>query len=1370
MDKNDRDDQLENLSALAGEEARRASPTVRGYLYQFWRTVEAWLEIGPDDLLFVEGAEDFDVVTKDGATTVQVKDNKASGPLTLTTAAAQSAIGNYWSLRRKNPGRKIHFKYVTTAIGGSETSGFDSKKGIDIWNLCRQAPIENCRADIEKIQTFLLGKSLGRELLQFLTTASPEQIKKDLVEPLEWICDQPALQAIEEIIAGRLLALGKTQGLTVSDAAELADQLCMEVARGASERAPKRLDFAGLRRRIDEAVNVEVPRETMRRLEQENALVKSLFASAVDPEQALPVITSAPDAFAPAVRASSLWPRHALIDRVRGCLATGVVCLSGGAGIGKTSLVLQALDGRGNVLWASLRDRTTAEILHACRSLRVRVATAVNVCIVLDDLNADDDPRNIEHEIGLLAAAVREQGGILIITSYSKAAPRLTTVLGLTDGNNLSVPVFDENEVRDYLRDSGCPQNLLVALSRVVWVHTSGHPQLVAARISALKSASFPKPTADDYLDQPKDIQDAQAEARAVVRAMPDDARKLLYRLSIPLPPLRRSHILAIAASDPPIALAGEIFDEIVGPWFQQVAPEHYRISPLLSKCGQQVLASEEAKRLNASIAAALLAERTLTPYEFSSVLMHGLMGEAESVLAIAAKVFMTSPRSVKRMLADDLKWVPAIGLDPGTRLPISNHTVRQFFRLLQWEIAGIIAPRRLDAIAQAMDQEFTAETAELAVILPRILYLSKLVIQTDFGMPVTHVVSHVLEIKRLTDIAQQQDAPVKVEEDIPPLYNKAPRLMLAEMFTVSIMPRVRTVADLAALIDALDTLNEEQRNWLLAGLSIEDGELRILFNSIWLSITKGDGQGYEAYELVLARAIAAGRRWGSHAWMRAAARTRSAVLDETLDRRNDAENAVNEIADEIGMSLNLEDQLAVIAFNRKDDSEALSIWERVLPQWNSDEQFHDMQPVFGLRCAGISASRLGRWREAACFYEQAMSRGSKFDKPGWNIGLRADRAYALWKDHDYPAAVRLFFDVAADLQTLPNMQESFAEYAVQKLVGHTLSALVTPQTVADYMPGMCSELSPHKDIGALPPMPPLFTLYFVQELANRTGNKAIASLCADKIRNAPFAFLRAAAALNDCNRAIESDDLEDAANFAVAFAIEMEKSWRRKELPIYSPDPESLVVELTERAMTACARPALWAAVLRAKALGRDAADLLAQWRSKADRQHAVLAYELNLVAQYASASAADLGRILKDQARPAEARIWAAIFLMGHEDASLLDTVYAHTILVNNAKDYKILLDVGGPSVDELIRKDWQRFRKATFLLRNPKLHVDTIQSACEAAATGWPSAARIVLAWNPATELRVPNEMLEALRRIVASEFGPKDQGNEQRWGQT
>ncbi len=237
----------------------------------------------------------------------------------------------------------------------------------------------------------------------------------------------------------------------------------------------------------------------------------------------------------------------------------------------------------------------------------------------------------------------------------------------------------------------------------------------------------------------------------------------------------------------------------------------------------------------------------------------------------------------------------------------------------------------------------------------------------------------------------------------------------------------------------------------------------------------------------LLARVVATARRWGSHAWMRAATRARSALLDEMLNRRTDAETVVGEIAAEVGMSLNLEDQLAIIAFNHQEYANALAVWGRILPQWRPDQQHFDMQPVIGLRTAAICASKLGHWNDAASFYEQVRLRGGKFKKPGWNIGSRADRAYALWKGHEYASALRVFEDVVTELQALPNKPESFAEFALQKLVGHTLASLASPNSVADYVAGMCSDLSPHKDIGTLTPIAPGIRLV----LPTRSGDQS---------------------------------------------------------------------------------------------------------------------------------------------------------------------------------------------------------------------------------------------------------------------------------------
>lgn len=1347
---NEKETQGGSSEPLTGDEARRADSTVRGYLYQFWLTTEAWIEIGPDDLLFVEGAEDYDAIAQGGATAVQIKDNKASGPLTLTTSGALSAIRNYWALRKDNPGRKVRFKFVTTAVPGAETPGFEGDKGVELWNVCRGSPIKKCKEDVERIRKFLQQKtSVGQALQKFLKTASVEDIQQHLIEPLEWVFDQPDIKAIEEIVTARLLDLGKPQGLTVADATDLADQLCLTVARAASKDKPERLDFADLRKRLDQKVNIEVPRETLRRLESADALLEQLLANSADPTQTLPTIAAALDAFTQPVLPLNVWPRQDLIESVRSATASGTAYLFGGAGLGKTTLILQALGDRTDVLWLNLRDRTPEDLAHAWRLLRQRIAGVKGACVVLDDLNPADDPRILEREVGLVTAAVRKQSGALLVTSYTEAGPRLKAVLGLTPENSLGVPTLSEDEVQHSLRDAGCPPALLKGLGRVVWIHTSGHPQLVAARVSTLKANDFPQPTVDDLLDQPKDIEDARTEARAVVRTMSDNARNLLYRLSFSLPPLRRAHILSIAASDPPIALAGEVFDTVVGPWFQQVVPGHYRISPLLAKAGEQIFSKDEVKRTHSAIAEAILAEETLTPIEFSGVVLHALMGEANALLAIASRAFLTAPRRIRKQLAEELRWVCAIGLGSDTRLPISNQPTRQMFRLAQWGIAELANPSQLERLNVQMDEEFAVEAAELPQILPRILYLSKLLIQKELRLPVAKIVAYALEFKRLSDLAVTMEPSLAIGEGIPPLYKGLQRPRLSELFTVAIMPRVRTAADLSALIESLNGLAKEDRDWLLGGLSVEDGELRVFFNAIWLSISRDDKRAFETYEQTLVGAIEAGRRWDRHAWMRAATRTRSAILDEMLGRRSDAEAVVKVIGNEIGLSPNLEEQLASIAFNHKEYAEALNIWERVLPQWQSDIQFHDMQPVFALRYAAIAASHLGDWGRAAILYGQAAVKAKKFDKLGWKIGLQADRAYALWMNRDLAASLPLFSEVVAALQNLPNKPESFAEYAVQKLVGHTMSSLVFPDGEnAKYLPGVCSELSPSKDLSTMPPVPPVFTWFLLHHLAAIAGDKVLASACADKIRNVPFAFLRATAALDRVERTLESDGLSTIPSLAATFAVEMVRSNRRDDLPIFAPDPESLPADLTPSALNVFVRPALWTGVLRVRSMGGDVAALICAWGVNNSSAPSLIIDEIALLERFSTESVASWARTLKDQNEPYERRLWASIFLVGNDETTPNDALYAQATLLNHANDAKVLREVGGVSFDELVRRDWKRFLGTAFLLRNPRLHADEIRSACESVDRGWSAAARIIKAAHPTTTLGLPRDFLDKL----------------------
>jgi hypothetical protein len=71
------------VEGLVGDKRRQATDSIRGYVYQAYQSVLAWMRLGSDEVLFLEGAEDFDVHSADGVTATQVKDTAGSGALTL---------------------------------------------------------------------------------------------------------------------------------------------------------------------------------------------------------------------------------------------------------------------------------------------------------------------------------------------------------------------------------------------------------------------------------------------------------------------------------------------------------------------------------------------------------------------------------------------------------------------------------------------------------------------------------------------------------------------------------------------------------------------------------------------------------------------------------------------------------------------------------------------------------------------------------------------------------------------------------------------------------------------------------------------------------------------------------------------------------------------------------------------------------------------------------------------------------------------------------------------------------------------------------------------------------------------------------------
>jgi len=55
---------------LNHDEAREATSSIRGYVYQAYQSILAWMRLGEDELLFLEASEDFDVYEQEVVTVI----------------------------------------------------------------------------------------------------------------------------------------------------------------------------------------------------------------------------------------------------------------------------------------------------------------------------------------------------------------------------------------------------------------------------------------------------------------------------------------------------------------------------------------------------------------------------------------------------------------------------------------------------------------------------------------------------------------------------------------------------------------------------------------------------------------------------------------------------------------------------------------------------------------------------------------------------------------------------------------------------------------------------------------------------------------------------------------------------------------------------------------------------------------------------------------------------------------------------------------------------------------------------------------------------------------------------------------------------
>lgn len=113
---------------LPGDPARQAIPSLRGYAYQIWRTIDQWLRLKPGETLYIECAEDMDIAAANGTTAVQVKNTEIR--ISLASQDARDAIIHFWELQQRSSGN-VRFQFLTrAAIATEQGTLLDRRPGM----------------------------------------------------------------------------------------------------------------------------------------------------------------------------------------------------------------------------------------------------------------------------------------------------------------------------------------------------------------------------------------------------------------------------------------------------------------------------------------------------------------------------------------------------------------------------------------------------------------------------------------------------------------------------------------------------------------------------------------------------------------------------------------------------------------------------------------------------------------------------------------------------------------------------------------------------------------------------------------------------------------------------------------------------------------------------------------------------------------------------------------------------------------------------------------------------------------------------------------------------------------------------------------
>lgn len=1052
---------------LAADPARQAVATIRGFVYQIWWSIDAWLQLrSPDDVIFLEGAEDLDKIVAGAPTAEQVKNEAAS--LSLNNKRAHSALENFWALSERETVRRVDFHYVTTASAATEQDAqFDGMRGLEAWRIAQT----NVQA-ADNIRLYLAPKlELTSPLRKFLETGTPQAVQDRLIRRFHWFLEQPGIEEVKQSVDDRIVhRLNQAnQPLTYVEAVRNRLLSFASDALIRPESSKRRLNEADLLREIEAATTEKVLVPAL----QYQQFMRALQSGAFDPGAAHLQLMRLPLPPAPV----PLLSRPTTVEHVRRLIVERkAVVLTGSVFKGKTTiakLVANALCP--DAWWFPVSMRSGTETDTLMRALAAVVSDeSVPSLIIVDDI--DLSPRAhaaYRQSLALVVSRANRAGRGLLLTARgtSSGTAQLSEFAGI---EAVDVPEMSIQEVLQHCIENGCSEDLSPAWAAIVQAATQGHPKLVQVRITELHAKEWPAPTTDVFSASPAITTARQAARQLLSESISEEAAAFVYTTAEATYPMTRQMLLGLAQLVGGIPNAGDLIDRLQGKWFERMMAERISVTPMLKGSAADVWSVERKRLAHRHLYDAIARVKTLDQGDAASLLFQAYMSQEGSRLAHCARVLETiGEGSVSSVVFQQLVWLPYVALEAKQKFFEPQPYVSALLRQLQFSVANELDSDTLLCVLDRWAEEVALIPEQQPREAMEVMRCAKLLSNRNQRVPLRTKLRAIVSLNQVTGEARRiaemlLQRVINMSRDS---LGEIPETPTSTQFYFSLQASsVRRPEDLEAVLDWLeqDADDESRRafeevlHWPLVS------SVGAFVHGAW-SYRHAEKTDWNPTIKLLSRAIDVARHLGLVQFGSENAKAASIIYGEYLHDHASAMKVLDDATAVFGETSTIREQRVNALFQINDDVRALDVWEALI----SDPEAARSIDAFAYRRAAISASRLMRWPQAERYFLEGSNRSPELSLPITRFGLVADACYVVAHAGEPQRAVRMLSDAFLNLPE-PMWEDGHEDWEavgrVANTTGNFIEAVAKGEDTSKYTLAFGKASEPGLSFGACEP------------------------------------------------------------------------------------------------------------------------------------------------------------------------------------------------------------------------------------------------------------------------------------------------------------